>query len=73
MVADSRAPTRHMCHIAIRDFTLQDQTEQNIIALTACVSNANASDMSIKQVGKLLFARHNDDISGRTTFFRINP
>jgi hypothetical protein len=59
--------------IAIRDFMLQDWTERNLIALTACASNANASDMFIKQVGNIFFARHNDKISGRTTFFRINP
>ena len=73
MVADSTAPTRQMRHIAIRDFALQDWTERNLIALTSCPSNANASDMFTKQVGKILFARHNDHISGRTTFFRINP
>jgi hypothetical protein len=73
MVADSTAPTRQMRHIAIRDFALQDWTERNLISLTACASNANASDMFTKQVGKILFARHHDHISGRTTFFRINP
>jgi hypothetical protein len=73
MVADSTAPTRQMRHIAIRDFALQDWTERNLISLTVCASNANASDMFTKQVGKILFARHHDHISGRTTFFRINP
>jgi hypothetical protein len=73
MVANSTAPTRQMRHIAIRDFALQDRTERNLIALTACASNANASDMFTKQVGKILFARHHDHISGRSTFFRINP
>jgi hypothetical protein len=73
MVAGSTTPTRQMRHIALRDFTLQDWTEINIISLTACASNANASDMFTKQVGIFLFARHHDHISGRTTFFRINP
>jgi hypothetical protein len=73
MVANSTAPTRQMRHIVIRDFALQDWTKQNLISLTACSSNANASDMFTKQVGKILFARHHDHISGRTTFFRINP
>jgi hypothetical protein len=73
MVANSTAPTRQMRHIAIRDFALQDWTEQNLIALTACASNANASDMFTRQVGKILFARHRDHISGSSTFFRINP
>jgi hypothetical protein len=73
MVADSTAPTRQMRHIAIRDFALQDWTERNLISLTACASNANASDMFTKQVGKILFSRHHDHTSGRTTFFRINP
>jgi hypothetical protein len=72
MVANSTAPTRQMRHIAIRDFALQDWTERNLKALTACASNANASDMFTKQVGKM-FARHYDHISGRSTFFRINP
>jgi hypothetical protein len=62
-----------MHHIAIRDFALQDWTEINLIALTARASNVNASDMFIKQVGKILFARHNDHSSGRTTLFWINP
>jgi hypothetical protein len=73
MVADSTTPTRQMRHIDIRDFALKDWTERNLISLTACASNANASDMFTKQVGKILFARHHDHISGRTTFFRINP
>jgi hypothetical protein len=62
-----------MRHIAIRDFVLQDWTERNIFALAPCASNANASDMFTKQIGKILFARHNDHMSGHTTFFRINP
>jgi hypothetical protein len=73
MVADSTAPTHQMRHMFIRDFALQDWTEQNLIGLTACESNANAYDMFTKQVGKILFAYHNDHISGRTTFFQINP
>jgi hypothetical protein len=73
MVADSTAPAHQMRHIAIRDFALQEWTERNLISLTACASNDNASDMFTKQVGKILFARHHDHISGRTTFFRINP
>jgi hypothetical protein len=73
MVANSTAPTHQMRHIAIRDFALQDWTERNLIALTSCASNANASDMFTKQVGKILLARHRDHISGRSTFFRINP
>jgi hypothetical protein len=73
IVADSTAPTRQMRHIAIRDFVLQDWTERNRISLTACASNANASDMFTKQVGNILFARHHDHISGCATFFRINP
>jgi hypothetical protein len=68
MVVDPIAPTCQMRHIAIRDFALQDWTERNLISLTSCASNANASDIFTKQVGKILFARH-----GRTTFFRINP
>jgi hypothetical protein len=73
MVADSTAPTHQMHHIAIRDFDLQDWTERNVIALMECASNVNASDMLTKKVGKILFARHNEHISSRTTFFRINP
>jgi hypothetical protein len=73
MVADSTAPTCQMRHIAIRAFALQDWTERNLISLTACASNANALDMFTKQVGKILFARHQNHISGLTTFFRINP
>jgi hypothetical protein len=73
MAADSTSPTRKMRHIAIRDFALQDWTERNLISLTACASNANASDMFTKQFGKILFARHHYHISGRTTLFRINP
>jgi hypothetical protein len=69
-VADSSAPTRQMRHIAIRDFTLQDWTERDLVTLVSCPSNANAYDMFTKQVGKILFARHTDQISGRTTFFR---
>jgi hypothetical protein len=53
MVADSTAPTRQMRHIAIGDFALQDWTERNLISLTACASNVNASDMFTKQVGKI--------------------
>jgi hypothetical protein len=73
MVTDKTAPTRQMRHIAIRDFALQDWTERNLISITACASNTNASDMFTKQVRNILFARHHDHISGRTTFFRINP
>jgi hypothetical protein len=73
MVANSTAPTRQMRHIAICDFALQDWTERNLIALTARASNANASDMFTNQVGNILFARHHDHISGRSTSFRINP
>jgi hypothetical protein len=62
-----------MRHIAIRDFALQDLTERNLISLIACVSSANASDLFTKKVGKILFVHHHDHISGRTTFFRINP
>jgi hypothetical protein len=72
MVTDSPTPTCQMHHITIRDFALQDWTERNIITLTARASNANASDMIAKQVGKNLIACHNHNISGRTTFFRIN-
>jgi hypothetical protein len=72
MVADSTVPTRQMSHIAIHDFALKDWTERNIAVLTACALNANSFDMSTKQVGKILCARHNDHISSRTTFFWIN-
>jgi hypothetical protein len=60
MVDDSTEPTCQMRHIAIRDFALQDWTERNLISLTACASNANASDMFTKQVGNILFARNHD-------------
>jgi hypothetical protein len=73
MVANSTAPTQQMRHVAVCDFALQDWTEINIITLAACASNSNASDMFTKQVGNILFARHKYHISGRTTFFRINP
>jgi hypothetical protein len=73
MVADSTAPTSKMRNIAIRDFALQDWIERNSIALMVCDSNVNASDMFTKLVGKIFRARHNDHISGWTTFFRINP
>jgi hypothetical protein len=69
-VADSSAPMRQMRHIAICDFALQDWTERDLVTLVSCPSNANASDMFTKQVGKILFTRHTDHISGRTTFFR---
>jgi hypothetical protein len=69
-VADSSAPTRQMRHIAIRDFTIQDWTDRDLVTLVSCPSNANASDMFTKQVGKIIFTRHTDHISGRTTFFR---
>jgi hypothetical protein len=69
-VADSSAPTRQMRHIAIRDFALQHWTERDLVTLVSCPSNANASNMFTKQVGKILFARHTDHLSGRTTFFR---
>jgi hypothetical protein len=72
MVADSTSPTRQVRHIAIRDFALQDWTERNIITLTACASNTNASDMFTTQFGKILFAHNNDHISGRATLFWIN-
>jgi hypothetical protein len=62
MVADSTAPTLQMRHIKIRDLALQDWTERNLIDLTARASNANASDIVIKQVGKILCARHKDHI-----------
>jgi hypothetical protein len=68
-VADSSAPTRQIRHIAIRDFALQDWTERDLITLASCPSNVNASDMFTKQVGKILFARNTDHISGRTTLF----
>jgi hypothetical protein len=51
-VADSSAPTRQMIHIAIRDFTLQDWTDRDLVTLVSCPSNANASDMFTNQVGK---------------------
>jgi hypothetical protein len=63
IVAHSTSPIRQMRHINIHDFALQDWTERNSIALTACVSNANSSDMFT----------NNDHISGSATFFRINP
>jgi hypothetical protein len=53
MVAYSTAPTHQMRHIVICDFALQDWTERNFITLTMCASNANASDMLTKQVGKI--------------------
>jgi hypothetical protein len=59
-----------MRHIAIRDFALQDWTDRDLVTLVSCPSNANASNMFTKQVGKILFARHTDHISGMTTFFR---
>jgi hypothetical protein len=62
-----------MHHIAIRDFALQDWTERNLIALIACASYGNASDMFTKQVEHILFALHNNHIYGRITLFRINP
>jgi hypothetical protein len=73
MVANSTAPTRQIRHIALRDFALQDWTGRNLIALTACASNANAPDMFTKQVGNILFSPHHGHISGRFTFFRTNP
>jgi hypothetical protein len=73
MVADSKAPTHQMRHIEIRDFALQDWTERNIIALKVCASNLCASDMFTKQVGNILCARYNYQISSWTSFFRINP
>jgi hypothetical protein len=73
MVSGSTSSTRQMHHISIRDFALQDWTERNIIALTACASNVNASDMFTNQVGKILLTHNNNHISGRTLFFRVNP
>jgi hypothetical protein len=68
-LAGSAAPTRQMRHIAIRDFTLQDWTDCDLVTLVSCPSNANASDMFAKQVGNILFVRHTYHISGGTTFF----
>jgi hypothetical protein len=73
LVANYSTPTRQVRHIAIRDFALQYWTEHNIIVLLSCSSNENASDMVTNQVGKILFACHNDNISGRSAFFRVNP
>jgi hypothetical protein len=73
MIADSTAPTRQMRHITVREFTLQDWKERYLIALPACTSNANESEMFTKKVGKILCARHNYHISGSITFFLINP
>jgi hypothetical protein len=67
---DSSAPTRQTRHITIHDFALQDWTERDLVTLVSCPSNANASNMFTQQVGKILFTRHTDHISGRTTFFR---
>jgi hypothetical protein len=62
--------TRQMRHIAIRDFALQDWNDRDLGTLVSCPSNVNASDMFTRKVGKSLFARHTDHISGRTTLFR---
>jgi hypothetical protein len=51
-VAGSSAPTRQMKHIAIRDFTLQDWTDRDLVTLVSCPTNANTSDMFTKQVEK---------------------
>jgi hypothetical protein len=73
IVANSLAPTKQMQHIAIHNFALQDWTEHNPIALLSCSSNDNALDMFTEQVSKFLFAHHNDNTSGRSAFFRVNP
>jgi hypothetical protein len=51
-VTGSSAPTRQMRHIEIHDFTLQDWNDRDLVTLVSCPSNANASDMFTKQVGK---------------------
>jgi hypothetical protein len=62
-----------MWHIAIRNFALQDCTEHKLSVLMSCSSNENTSDMFTKQVSKIIFARHNENISGRSALFRVNP
>lgn len=65
LLANAGQPTKHSRHIAIREYALLDWVERDLIAMESISTALNASDIVTKQLGRILFHRHWDNVSGR--------
>jgi hypothetical protein len=63
-MSQATQPTRHTRHIDIRHFALLNWVEQDLIVLKAIDTTVNPADLFTKQVPRILFHRHYDNISG---------
>ena len=65
LMGNAGMPTRRTRHMDIKYFSLQEWVEQDLIVLHDIESTSNVSDMFTKQLGKILFHKHNDTVMGR--------
>jgi hypothetical protein len=73
LMSQASQPTRQTRHIDIREFALLDWCERDLIKLVSIPTTENPSDLLTKQCPCILFARHYDNLSGKTFFYHLHP
>jgi len=71
-MAEATQPTRQTRHIDIRNFAIQSWVEEDKIVLLEINTSLNPADILTKQVPRLPFSLHYDNLSGRSHLAKIN-
>jgi hypothetical protein len=67
LMSQASQPTRQTRHIDIRHFALLSWVETDVLKLIPIATASNSADLLTKQLPRILFSRHLDNISGRLT------
>jgi hypothetical protein len=67
LMSQASQPTRQTRHIDIRHFALLNWVETDVLRLVSIATASNPADLFTKQLPRILFTRHLDNISGRLT------
>ena len=66
LMGNAQQPTRRTRHMDIKNFSLQDWIEEDLLTLHQIESTKNLSDAFTKQLGRSLFHKHFDTCMGKT-------
>lgn len=77
LMANAKQPTRRTRHIDVKNFSIQDWVEEDLIILEQIATTNNSADHFTKPLARTLFYKHSDVIMGRIPpdYYRgdINP
>ena len=65
MMVNSGKPTKRARHIDIKQFSILDWVETDLLEIKRILTHDNITDAFTKALGKTLFHRHNEVIMGK--------